>query len=137
MVKALDWHTRGRGFKSCLAQDKDYWWGKITGTHLHKCAHSPGHCPLRLGNRLCLKSSIIKNGKFITELPWLSISFCLVLVETNPQNSSHIFLMSLIRVFGLPLFLFPYTDPTSKPFSSRSLLRNPLSSSSWSKTSLF
>ena len=52
MVKALDSHARGRGFKSCLAQDKDYWWGKVTGAHLHKCAHSPGHCPLWLGNRL-------------------------------------------------------------------------------------
>ena len=30
-VKALDSHTRGCGFKSCLAQDKDYWWGKVVG----------------------------------------------------------------------------------------------------------
>ena len=65
VVKALDSHARGRGFKSCLAQDKDYlaiylayWWGKVTGAHLHKCAHSPGHCPLWLGNRLRSKSSM-------------------------------------------------------------------------------
>ena len=58
VVEALDSHARGCGFKSCLAQDKDYWWGKVTGAHLHKCAHSPGHCPLWLGNRLRSKSSM-------------------------------------------------------------------------------
>ena len=63
VVKALDSHARGRGFKSCLAQDKDYWWGKVTGVHLHKCAHSPGHCPLWLGNRLHSKSSMPHNNK--------------------------------------------------------------------------
>ena len=35
VVKALDSHARGCGFKSCLAQDKDYWWGKVAGAHLH------------------------------------------------------------------------------------------------------
>ena len=60
VVKALDLHARGCGFKSCLAQDKDYWWGKVTGAHLYKCAHSPGHCPLWLGNRLRSKSSMRK-----------------------------------------------------------------------------
>ena len=48
-VKTLDSHARRCGFKSCLARDKDYWWRKVTGAHLHKCAHSPGHCPLWLG----------------------------------------------------------------------------------------
>ena len=37
VVKALDLYARGCGFKSCLAQDKDYWWGKVMGAHLHKC----------------------------------------------------------------------------------------------------
>ena len=60
MVKALDSHARGCGFKSCPAQDKDYWWGKVTAAHLHKCAHSPGHCPLWLGNRLHSKSSMLQ-----------------------------------------------------------------------------
>ena len=83
-VKALDSHTRGCGFKSCLAQDKDYWWGKAMGSHFHKCAHSPGHCPLWLGNRLCLRSSMSnKNtqksswltGKVIPSQLYLSIAF--------------------------------------------------------------
>ena len=50
VVKALDSHARSCGFKSCLAQDEDYWWKKVTGAHLHKCVHS--YYPLRLGNRL-------------------------------------------------------------------------------------
>ena len=64
VVKALDSHARSCGFKSCLAQDKDYWWGKVTGAHLHKCAHSPGHCPLWLGNRLHSKSSMSHKKRF-------------------------------------------------------------------------
>ena len=35
VAKALDSHARGCGFKSCLAQGKVYWWGKVTGAHLH------------------------------------------------------------------------------------------------------
>ena len=73
VVKALDSHARGCGFKSCLAQDKDYWWGKVTGAHLHKCAHSPGHCPLWLGNRLRSKSSMPHKKRSIAVLLILNI----------------------------------------------------------------
>ena len=65
VVQALDSHARGCGFKSCLSQDKDYWWGKVTVAHLHKCAHSPGYCPLWLGNRLRSKSSMPHTQKNI------------------------------------------------------------------------
>ena len=30
VVRTLGSHTRDYGFKSCLAQDNDYWWGKVT-----------------------------------------------------------------------------------------------------------
>ena len=58
VVKALDSQAKGCGFKSCLAQDKDYWWGKVSEAHLQKCAYSPEHCPLWLGDRLHSKSSM-------------------------------------------------------------------------------
>ena len=64
VVKALDSYARGCGFKSCLAQDKDYWWGKVTGANLHKCTHFPGHCPFWLGNRLRSKSSMLQKKFF-------------------------------------------------------------------------
>ena len=115
MVKALDSHARGCGFKSCLAQDKDYWWGKVTGAHLHKSAHSPGHCPLWLGNRLRLKSSIPhKKLSYITYHFFLIIIFCRFMYKIFLLTSTFCKLSVLnIRCFrNSPFYFFLFcTSP--------------------------
>ena len=86
MVKALDSHARGCGLKSCLAQDKDCWWGKVTGAHLHKCVHSPGHCPLWLGNRLHSKSSM--SQKIVGDIDVPEKTYLIECCVTETMNQS-------------------------------------------------
>ena len=59
---------------------------------------------------------------------WTAVALHFLLSCASRNKSTKLFplislMLSLIRVFGLPLFLFQYTDPTSKSFSSKSLLR--------------
>ena len=117
VVKALDSHARGCGLKSCLAQDKDYWWGKVTGAHLHKCAHSPGHCPLWLGNRLRSKSSMLQKNAIINVFRLTQPVF-----QVTPRRAENTHTIHAICTIGRETFFKNMTHKSCHVFDIRNVL---------------